>query len=127
MRRAGWITLVVSCSLTCLFFGVSIWSFVKPLPNNFDTLTFTIVSLGLMVGILAVISASLVAFQWSNFETRLKEIKEGAEEVAWRKAKASAIEISEKKMQDVVASYDSKIAALEKEVEKLNRVMDYRQ
>ena len=73
MRRAGWITLTVSCSLTCLFLGVIIWSFVKPLPNNFDALTFTVVALGLMVGILAVISASFVAFQWSNFETRLKE------------------------------------------------------
>jgi hypothetical protein len=110
-----------------LIFGAFIWSFVRPLPNNFDTLIFTVVSLGLMVGILAVISASLVAFQWSNFETRLKEIKEGAEEVPWRKAKASAIEISEKKMQDVVTSYDSKIATLEKEVEKLNRLIDYRQ
>ena len=110
-----------------LIFGAIIWSFVKPLPNNFDTLTFTIVSLGLMVGILAVISASLVAFQWSNFETRLKEIKEGAEEVAWAKAKAAAIEISEMKMQEVVKSYDAKIAKLEQEVEMLNRITNFRQ
>jgi hypothetical protein len=106
---------------------VLIWSFVKPLPNNFDTLTFTLVALGLRVGILAVILASLVAFQWSNFESRLKEIKEGAEQAAWVKAKAAAIEISEMKMQEVVKSYDQKMAMLEQEVEKLNRIINYHQ
>jgi len=45
MNRAGWITIIILCSFISFLVGALIWSFVKPLPNNFDLLTFIEVSL----------------------------------------------------------------------------------
>jgi hypothetical protein len=91
MNKAGWIAIIMLCSLISFLVGALVWSFVKPLPNNFDLLTFIEVSLGLMIGILAIIAAAFVAFQWSGFETRLRDTIDETRRIASQEAANGAV------------------------------------
>jgi len=76
-----------------------------------------------MIGILAIIVASFVAFQWSSFETRLRETIEEARAIAASKGKEQAYDVFNTLVKPEVSE---KVNKLEQEVERINNILDRR-